>query len=91
MGAYARQRLLELKQETPLITEVRGVGLMIGVELAQNGAGLIAKCLEKGLHVNCTHDTVLRIMPPLTITRDQVDEGIGILVDALREWQPARG
>ena len=90
MGAYARQRLLELKQETPLIAEVRGVGLMIGVELAQNGAGLVAKCLQKGLHVNCTHDTVLRIMPPLTITREQVDEGIGILADALREWQPAR-
>jgi len=89
MGAYLRRRLLELKQETPLITEVRGVGLMVGADLAQNGKDLVAACLEKGLHVNCTHETVLRIMPPLTITRDQLDEGLDILAEAMREWQPS--
>jgi acetylornithine/succinyldiaminopimelate/putrescine aminotransferase len=62
---------------------------MVGVELAQNGADLVAACLEKGLYVNCTHNTVLRIMPPLVITREQVEEGIGILAEALREWKPA--
>jgi len=87
MGAYLRQRLLELKQETLLIAEVRGAGLMIGADLTQNGAGLAAKCLDKGLNVNCTHDTVLRIMPPLNITRDQLDEGLAILRDAMNEWQ----
>ena len=89
MGAYLRRRLLELKQETPLIAEVRGVGLMVGADLAQNGKDLVAACLEKGLHVNCTHETVLRIMPPLTITRDQLDEGLDILAEAMREWQPS--
>ena len=89
MGAYLRQKLLELKQETPLICEVRGAGLMIGAELAQNGADLVAACLEKGLYVNCTHNTVLRIMPPLTITREQVDEGLAILADALRSTKSA--
>ena len=89
MGAYLRQRLLELKQETPLVTEVRGVGLMIGVELAQNGADLVAQCLDRGLHVNCTHDTVLRIMPPLNITREVLDEALAILIDAMREVRPA--
>ncbi|MBE3071002.1 MAG: aspartate aminotransferase family protein [Planctomycetes bacterium] len=88
MGAHARQRFLELKQETPFIAEVRAVGLMIGVELAQNGASLVADCLRRGLHVNCTHNTVLRIMPPLNITREQLDEGIDILADALRAWHP---
>jgi acetylornithine/N-succinyldiaminopimelate aminotransferase len=87
MGTYLRQKLLELKQETPLIAEVRGVGLMIGVELMQNGADLVALCLDKGLHVNCTHNTVLRIMPPLNITREQIDEAMGILSEAIREWQ----
>jgi len=87
MGAYLRQQLLELKQETPLIAEVRGVGLMTGVDLAQNGADLAAICLDKGLHVNCTHETVLRIMPPLNITRDQLDEGLAILREAFGEWQ----
>ncbi len=89
LGAHARQRLLELKQETPLVAEVRGVGLMIGLELAQNGADLVAKCLERGLHVNCTHNTVLRIMPPLNITQAQLDEGLDILADAIRTWRPA--
>ena len=84
MGAYLRQRLLELKQETPLIKEVRGEGLMIGAELASSGADLVARCLDRGLYVNCTHDTVLRIMPPLTITRDVLDEALAILVDAMR-------
>jgi acetylornithine/succinyldiaminopimelate/putrescine aminotransferase len=72
-----------------MITEVRGAGLMIGAELAQNGAELVSLCLDKGLYVNCTHNTVLRIMPPLTLTREQVDEGIGILAEAMREWKPA--
>ena len=89
MGAYLRQKFLEMKQETPLITEVRGAGLMIGVELAQNGADLVAACLDKGLHINCTHNTVLRIMPPLNITREQLDEGLAILAEAMREWKPS--
>jgi acetylornithine/N-succinyldiaminopimelate aminotransferase len=89
MGAYLRQRILELKQETPLITEVRGAGLMIGVELTQNGADLVARCLEKGLYINCTHDTVLRVMPPLNITREIIDEALAILTDALRAMKPA--
>ena len=84
MGAYLRQRLLELKQETPLITEVRGEGLMIGAELASSGADLVGRCLDRGLYVNCTHDTVLRIMPPLNITRDVLDEALAILVEAMR-------
>ena len=91
MGTYLRRQLLELKQETPLIAEVRGVGLMIGADLAQNGADLAAKCLDKGLHINCTHETVLRIMPPLNITREQLDEGLAILRDAMSEWRPTNG
>ena len=88
MGAYLTRRLLELKQESPVIAEVRGVGLMIGADLTQNGRDIVAACLEKGLHINCTHDTVLRIMPPLNITKEQLDEGIDILAEALGEWQP---
>ncbi len=88
-GRYLRRRLLELKQEMPVIAEVRGVGLMIGVDLAQNGKDLVSACLEKGLHINCTHETVLRIMPPMNITREQLDEGLDILAGAMRQWQPS--
>ncbi len=89
MGAYLRQRFLELKQELPLITEVRGAGLMIGVELAEAGAGIVAACLDRGLHLNCTHGTVLRVMPPLNVTRAEADEGLGILGGVLREHRAA--
>jgi len=84
MGAYLRQRLLEMKQEIPLITGVRGAGLMIGVELAQSGAGVVAACLERGLLTNCTHGTVLRVMPPLNIKREEIDEALAILGEAMR-------
>jgi acetylornithine/succinyldiaminopimelate/putrescine aminotransferase len=62
---------------------------MIGVELAQNGADLVTRCLEKGLYINCTHDTVLRLMPPLNITCEILDEALAILGDALRSTKPA--
>jgi acetylornithine/N-succinyldiaminopimelate aminotransferase len=83
MGSYLKQRMLELKQDVPLIAEVRGEGLMIGVELTESGAGVAAACLAKGLHINCTHETVLRIMPPLNITQGQLDEGLDVLADVL--------
>ena len=83
MGAYLKQRMLELKQDSPLIAEVRGAGLMVGVELTESGAGVASACLARGLHINCTHETVLRIMPPLNITREQLDEGLDVLADVL--------
>jgi acetylornithine/N-succinyldiaminopimelate aminotransferase len=87
MGAYLKQRMLELKQDVPLIAEVRGTGLMIGVELTESGAGVAAACLERGLHINCTHGTVLRIMPPLNIKREEIDEGLNILGDVLKNTE----
>jgi acetylornithine/N-succinyldiaminopimelate aminotransferase len=83
LGDWTRSKLLEMKQDVPLIAEVRGAGLMIGVELAQAGAGVVRACLERGLHINCTHETVLRIMPPLNVTQEQLEEGLGILRDVL--------
>jgi len=87
MGAYLKQRMLELKQDSPLIAEVRGTGLMIGVELTESGAGVAAACLERGLHINCTHGTVLRIMPPLNISQGQLDEGLDVLADVLKNTE----
>jgi acetylornithine/N-succinyldiaminopimelate aminotransferase len=85
MGDYAMTKLRQLQQRQPKITAVRGVGLMIGIELAMGGGEVVKKCLEKGLLTNCTHDTVLRIMPPLTITQAELDEGLAILESALSE------
>lgn len=85
VGSYAVGKLRELQQKQPKIRQVRGLGLMIGIDLTQAGAPVFKKCLEKGLLINCTHDTVLRFMPPLTVTTEEIDEGIAILAEALEE------
>ena len=68
-----------------LITEIRGKGLMIGVQLNKPGDGVAEKCLERGVRINCTHGDVLRLMPPMTVTQEIADEGLAILEKALAE------
>jgi len=87
VGAFAMGRLRELQQKQPKIKQVRGIGLMIGIELAVGGAAVFKKCLEKGMLTNCTHDTVLRFMPSLTVTREEIEQGIAILAEALEETE----
>jgi len=79
MGGYLREKLLGLRQACPLIKDVRGIGLMCGIELNVPGADVTARAREKGLLINCTHVNVLRIMPALTITKKEIDKAVGIL------------
>jgi predicted acetylornithine/succinylornithine family transaminase len=79
MGAYLMEKLTALKQKYNIIKEVRGMGLMVGVELKCEGKPIVLKCLEKRLLINCTHDTVLRLMPALNVTQKQVNQAISIL------------
>jgi acetylornithine/N-succinyldiaminopimelate aminotransferase len=83
MGAYARGKLDELAKKHSIIDHVRGMGVMIGIQLNTNGAPIVAKCLEMGLRINCTHDTVLRFMPPMNVTAEQLDQAISILDQAI--------
>jgi len=85
VGQYFLTRLSKLQEKYPVIREVRGKGLMIGVELASPGANLVLKCMEKGLLINCTSGNVLRFVPPLIITKDDVDRAVQILDEALGE------
>ncbi|NMC75172.1 MAG: acetylornithine transaminase [Geobacteraceae bacterium] len=85
MGNYLRDRLGELKGRYPFITEVRGIGLMVGMGLSIPGADIIRKGHERGLLLNCTHDTVLRFVPPLVVTREEIDEMMMILDGILVE------
>ncbi|TAL32994.1 MAG: aspartate aminotransferase family protein [Spirochaetes bacterium] len=78
-GEYIMKRMNDMAARYPVIREVRGLGLHIGVELAVPGAALVKKALERGLVINCTADRVIRIMPPLTIGRKAIDEGLVIL------------
>jgi len=65
------------------VKEVRGVGLMIGCELKIPAAKITEEAQKNGLLVNCTQHNVLRVMPPLTLTRDEADLGLSILKQCL--------
>jgi acetylornithine/N-succinyldiaminopimelate aminotransferase len=81
-GEYLFSKLEGLRHKFPsLIKEVRGLGLMVGIELSVEGKTVVEKCIDKGLLINCTHEKVLRLMPALNITRKQIDKAIGILND----------
>ena len=83
MGEYLFLKLEELKNKYPIIKEVRGMGLMVGIELSMEGKTIVEKCIEKGLLINCTHDKVLRLMPALNITKKEIDKAITILDNVL--------
>jgi predicted acetylornithine/succinylornithine family transaminase len=79
MGRYFRAKLQELQKQFPFIREVRGQGLMIGVELSFPGKQIVLDALEQGLLINCTHETVLRFLPPYIATEKEIDRAVGIL------------
>jgi predicted acetylornithine/succinylornithine family transaminase len=83
IGERFRTRLEALKPRCPWIKEVRVKGAMIGVELSVEGAPIVNKCLERRLLVNCTHSTVIRLLPALTLGDVELDEGCGILEEVL--------
>ncbi len=82
-GAYLGERLAGLQSRFAAIQQVRGVGLMWGFELNTEGAPLVAACRERGLLVNCTQDTIMRLLPPLIVEKAELDEGLEILTAAL--------
>jgi len=87
MGNYATEKLRALREKHLIIDHVRGIGLMIGIQLTAPGAEIVDKCLDNGLRINCTHDTVLRFMPPMTVTKQQIDKAVDILDGVLSESQ----
>lgn len=88
-GRYFKEKLEAMQQKYPaLIREVRGIGLILGAELvsAEHGRDIVNDCLEKGAIINCTAGKVLRFIPPLIITKEQVDEVMGILDAVLSQY-----
>lgn len=78
VGSYFKQRLEELK-DLPVVQEVRGEGLMLAVELKVPGKDIVKQLLADGFILNCTHETVLRMLPPFIITEKQIDKFIRAL------------
>jgi predicted acetylornithine/succinylornithine family transaminase len=85
LGELFRQRLGQLQQECGVVREVRVRGVMIGVELSIEGAATVKGCLERNLLVNCTHGTVIRLLPAMNLSEDQAHEGCDILADVLKQ------
>lgn len=73
-GAHLRERLEKLAERHSLIRDVRGIGLMQAIDLAMPGANLSRDLREEGVLVNCTADTVLRFLPPLVVSNEEIDE-----------------
>ena len=82
-----RQHLEALKAECNLVRDLRILGMMIGLELNLEGAPVVQQCMEKGLLVNCTQGTVIRLLPAMNIEPEQVDEGCAILSEVLRSQE----
>jgi acetylornithine/succinyldiaminopimelate/putrescine aminotransferase len=71
--------LNELVRKYGFVKEVRGFGLMLGMELTIPGKQLVLDAIEEGLLINCTHDTVLRFLPPYTVTEKEIDQSVKVL------------
>lgn len=80
---YVFEKVEQLKSRFSFIESVRGRGAMIGVQLAIDGTAIVKAALDRGLRVNCTQQTVLRMLPAMTITDEQIDEGFEILTGAM--------
>jgi predicted acetylornithine/succinylornithine family transaminase len=85
MGTYLVKGILDLKERYPFIQDVRGKGLIIGAELAFEGKAIVERCLDKGFLINCTAEKVLRFLPPLIVTRGEIDLLLGALHEVFSE------
>ena len=87
VGAYFRDRLLWLRDRHAVITEVRGMGLLLGMKLTVKGAPIVDACMENGFLINCIQDDILRFIPPLVITEKEIDalvECLDKILEAVR-------
>jgi acetylornithine/N-succinyldiaminopimelate aminotransferase len=91
-GNYFLERLRLLAHEYPTkISEARGMGLMLGLELKAPGAALVADLLKRGFVVNCTQDKVLRFLPPLIVMQEHIDALMAALEEVIKAWQLEEG
>jgi predicted acetylornithine/succinylornithine family transaminase len=79
LGAHFREGLLSLKKRYPFIKDVRGKGLLLGMELDFDGKDIVAACMKAGMLINCTVNTVLRFIPPLIISEEEIDRLLDVL------------
>ena len=82
-SAYFRQKLDWLVDRHETAVAVRGIGLLLGLELTEAGGPIVLRCLEKGFLINCVQDTILRFVPPLIVSEPEIDALVGVLDEEL--------
>ena len=85
IGEVFRRRMTALKQECPIIEDVRVSGVMIGIELSIEGAPLVKAAMDRKLLINCTHGTVLRLLPAMNLPTAAAEQACDILAEILKE------
>jgi predicted acetylornithine/succinylornithine family transaminase len=84
MGDYFLTKLEEIKGEFPFVKEVRGKGLILGMELTLDGSFIVNEMLKKNILINCTMGNVLRFLPPLIVTQEEIDRVVKTLGEVFR-------
>ncbi len=80
-----RTRLTGLQQELPIIQEIRVCGMMIGIELSIPATPAVQKCMDRGVLINATQNTVVRLLPALNIPAQELSRGLDVVSEVLRE------
>ncbi|UCF93238.1 MAG: acetylornithine transaminase [Desulfobacterales bacterium] len=88
VGAYFKEKLAWLQNRHEVVAEVRGLGLLLGLKLKSDGAPVVTRCMQRGFLVNCIQDNILRFVPPLIITKEEVDALLGCLDEIFGDLSP---
>jgi acetylornithine/N-succinyldiaminopimelate aminotransferase len=89
-GLYFKQKLDELKARHRIIEDVRGLGLLLGIKLKVDGRPLVTQCMQKGFLINCIQDKILRFIPPLIISTEEIDQLVECLDQVLTQAESSR-
>ena len=87
VGVYLKTKLNELKNKYKSITEIRGLGLMLGIELSIPAGEIVTKCRENGLLLATAGSSVVRFVPPLIVTEKDIDKAVGIFDSVLNRYK----
>jgi acetylornithine/succinyldiaminopimelate/putrescine aminotransferase len=79
VGGYFHVKLNDLARKHGFVKDVRGFGLMLGMELAVPGKQAVLDAMAEGLLINCTHDKVLRFLPPYNVSEKEIDQAVKVL------------
>lgn len=85
LGEFFSERFTALQQDVGIIKEVRVCGVMVGIELSIDGGAIVSECMKRGLLVNCTQGSVIRLLPAMNLNEELAESGFEILADVLRQ------